>query len=101
MTSVMKIVNYLYFKQSLYVLMLGILIIGVEPFTPRGRAAHYTALVGTKLYFFGGSVVNDFSSNEVFYLDVSKSFNIESPPWVDLTETAKMPFGSEWATVSL
>jgi N-acetylneuraminic acid mutarotase len=99
MTYKMKIFNY--FKQNLYVLMLGIFIIGVDSFTPRGRAAHYSALIGNKLYFFGGSVINDFSSNEVFYLDVSKPFNFEYPPWVDLTAFAKIPFGSEWGTVSL
>src|ERR1043165_3798454 len=96
--------NFLYYKQILYIfsiLILGIFIIGVESFTPKGRAGHSTALVGTKLYFFGGSIENDFSSNEVFYLDVSQTFNFASPPWTDLTATAKILFGSEWGTVSL
>ena len=96
--------NLLRYKQILYIfriLILGIFIIGVESFTPKGRAAHNTALVGSKLYFFGGSIVNDFSSNEVFYLDVSQTFNVAAPSWTDLTASAKIPFGSEWGTVSL
>jgi N-acetylneuraminic acid mutarotase len=84
-----------------HILILSIFIIRVESFTPKERAVHSSALVGTKLYFFGGSVFNDFSSNEVFYLDVFQTFNFESPPWTDLTTSAKIPFGSEWGTVSL
>jgi N-acetylneuraminic acid mutarotase len=96
--------NFLYYKQILYVfhiLILSIFIIRVESFTPKERAVHSSALVGTKLYFFGGSIINDFSSNEVFYLDVSQTFNFASPPLTDLTASAKIPFGSEWGTVSL
>ncbi|RIA96169.1 hypothetical protein C1645_733472 [Glomus cerebriforme] len=77
----------------------GIFIIEVESFGE--RVGHSSIFVGTKLYFFGGIQMNSFCSDEVFYLDVSKTFNIASPPWVDLTATAKMPFGSSMTTMSL
>ncbi|CAG8728622.1 7094_t:CDS:2, partial [Acaulospora colombiana] len=63
--------------------------------------AHSTALVGNKLYFFGGlhlTELDALSYNYVFYLDVSKDFNTASPPWTDLTSTAAIPYGSTWAT---
>src|SRR3954454_20478413 len=95
--------NFLFYKilYIFHILILGIFTIRVESFTPKGRAGHCSALVGTKLYFFGGPIVNDFSSNEVFYLDISQTFNSASPPLTDLTASAKIPFGSEWGTVSL
>src|SRR5688572_22758866 len=70
----------------------------VEPFIPAGRLAHSSILVGNKIYFFGGVGSDYFTLNELFYLDVSKSFNVANPPWVDL---AGIPFGSAWATVVL
>src|SRR6185436_14858169 len=33
--------------------------------------------------------------------DVSQTFNIASPPLTDLTASAKIPFSSAWATISL
>jgi len=73
----------------------------VEPFTPVGRLAHSSVLVGNKLYFFGGANNSGYCSNKVFYLDVSISFNSKVPPWVDLTQNAGIPFRSCWGTVSL
>ncbi len=67
-----------------------------ESFTPVGRIGHSSVLVENKLYFFGGADGGCF--NEVFYLDVSKSFDFAVPPWVDL---AGIPFKSCWGTVSL
>src|ERR1043166_9426563 len=74
----------------------------IESFTPSGRLAHTSVLVGNKLYFFGGwNGAVDGSTNEVFYLDVSQPFNIQVPPWNDLTLSAGIPFKSSWATASL
>lgn len=81
-------------------ILLGIFVIKTESFTGE-RCGHSSVLVDSKLYFFGGIKVNGFLSDEVFYLDVSKTFNIESPPWVDLSMHAKMPFGSAMTTMSL
>lgn len=67
---------------------------------PSGRLGHSSALVGDKLYFFGGEK-DGFCSNEVFYLDVSHSFSKEEPPWNDITLNAGIPFKSCWGTVSL
>src|SRR5688572_2570940 len=67
----------------------------IETFTPVGRLAHSSVLVGSGLYFFGGN------NNLVFYLNISQSFSSENPPWVDLTSLAGVPFGSAFATASL
>ncbi|GBC05233.1 hypothetical protein RclHR1_06110007 [Rhizophagus clarus] len=99
----MNFINYLYIKKTLHIflfLVLGIFVIKIDSFTGE-RAGHSSVLIGSKLYFFGGFKINTFLSDEVFYLDVSKPFNIESPPWVDLTIHSKMPFGSAMTTMSL
>src|SRR5204863_4923371 len=74
----------------------------VESFTPLGRLAHSSVLVGDKLYFFGGGIVDNFdTSSEVFYLIVSQQFDVSNLSWVDLTKTmptARIPFGSAWGT---
>src|SRR6266487_3670790 len=103
MISKSKIMNFL-FKKTLHIfyilIIIGIFIIKVEPFTPQARAAHSSILVGNKLYYFGGTNVSN-NFDEVFYLDTSQTFNIASQPWIDLTASAKIPFGSAWSTVSL
>ncbi|CAI2179216.1 2712_t:CDS:2, partial [Funneliformis geosporum] len=71
-------------------------------FTPEGRLAHSTVLVENKLYFFGGFVENAKScTNQVFYLDLSQSFNLAAPPWISLTQNAGIPFKSCWGTALL
>ena len=40
--------------------------------------SHSSILVGDKIYFLGG-VTNTGVSNEVFYLDLSQSFNVTNP----------------------
>ncbi|CAI2189311.1 20090_t:CDS:2, partial [Funneliformis geosporum] len=80
--------------------LLSLTILG--SFTPEGRLAHSTVLVGNKLYFFGGYVDNAKScTNQVFYLDLSQSFNLAVPPWVSLTQNAGIPFKSCWGTALL
>ncbi|RGB21837.1 hypothetical protein C1646_678271 [Rhizophagus diaphanus] len=78
----------------------GIFVIKIDSFTGE-RVGHASVVIGSKLYFFGGIKINSFCSDEIFYLDVSKTFSIESPPWVDLTIHVKMPFGGAMNTVSL
>jgi N-acetylneuraminic acid mutarotase len=87
---------------SFYLFFIIYLFVEIESFTPAGRHAHSSVLVGNKLYFLGGlsDAVNDYT-NEVFYLDVSKPFNTQAPPWNDLTQSARIPFKSSWATASL
>ncbi|CAI2174742.1 4226_t:CDS:2 [Funneliformis geosporum] len=73
----------------------------VESFTPKGRLAHSSVLVEDKLYFFGGAgsgtnIELSQIAREIFYLDVSKPFDIKIPSW---TELSNIPFGSIWATV--
>ncbi|CAG8592174.1 7692_t:CDS:2 [Acaulospora morrowiae] len=66
--------------------------------------AHSTALIGNKIYFFGGlhlTEVDAYAYNYVYYLDVSGNFDTSSPPWTDLTSTAAIPYGSSWATASV
>ena len=87
--------NYVLF----YLFFIIYLFLEVESSTSAGRLAHTSVLVGNKLYFFGG--ITDTSSNEVFYLDVSQPFNIQVPPWNDLTPSAGIPFKSSWAAASL
>ncbi|KAF0549473.1 galactose oxidase [Gigaspora margarita] len=48
---------------------------------PSPRCQQTSTLVGTRLYFFGGSNLTTFTSNEVWYLDLSSLFNISTPPW--------------------
>ncbi|GES73686.1 hypothetical protein GLOIN_2v1876170 [Rhizophagus clarus] len=72
----------------------------VESYTPIGRLTHSSVFVGNNLYFLGGQYGNGSISNEVFYLNLSQSFDVANPPWVDLTSTASIPFGSYFATVA-
>ncbi|CAI2185786.1 15157_t:CDS:2, partial [Funneliformis geosporum] len=73
-----------------------------ESFTPEGRLAHSTVLVENKLYFFGGYVDNAKTcTNQVFYLDLSQSFNLVAPSWVSLTQNAAIPFISCWGITLL
>ncbi|CAG8690195.1 11947_t:CDS:2, partial [Dentiscutata heterogama] len=80
----------------------------VESFVPEARYAHSATLVNNKLYFFGGQIseINQGQElfhiyDELFYLDVSSSFNIESPSWTDLTASKNVPVRSSWSTSSV
>src|ERR1043165_4834505 len=88
--------NYVLFYLFIFIR----LFLETESFIPAGRLAHSSVLVEKKLYFIGGVLPNRFCSNEVFYLDVSQQFNIQAPPWNDLTPNSGMPFKSCWGTVS-
>ncbi|KAF0538905.1 galactose oxidase [Gigaspora margarita] len=65
---------------------------------PSPRSKHTSALVGTRLYFFGGDNSPTFTSHEVWYLDLSSSFNISAPPW---HSDVVMPVGYSFGTSCL
>ena len=87
---------------SLYLLFLSYLrfVPEVESFTPMGRTAHSSVVADNKLFFFGGVLDNRKYSNEVFYLDLSQSFNMSAPSWNDLTLNTGIPFKHGWGTTS-
>src|SRR4051794_17699496 len=77
---------------SLYIfsiIILIILVVSVEAYTPEARFGHCSSLVDTKLYFIGGSGRgnNDGVSTQTFYLDVSVPFNLNNIPWNSISST--------------
>ncbi|KAF0531620.1 galactose oxidase [Gigaspora margarita] len=46
-----------------------------------GRSQHTSALINDKLYFFGGVTQTTNSSNDVFYIDLSSTFDISTLPF--------------------
>ncbi|CAG8444894.1 14315_t:CDS:2 [Dentiscutata heterogama] len=82
-------------------------------FKPEPRGGHMATLVKDKIYFMGGSrpipkdspawnLTHQYNlSDEVFYLDLSKSFTVDLPPFTDLSANSRMPFGSEKGTTVL
>ncbi|CAG8798075.1 3149_t:CDS:1, partial [Dentiscutata erythropus] len=69
-------------------------------FTPEARSGHEAVLVDEMLYFMGGSIqilpTNQTNlSDEVFYLNLSSQFTIDNPPFMDITNTSRMPYGNE------
>ncbi|PKY44016.1 hypothetical protein RhiirA4_512033 [Rhizophagus irregularis] len=68
----------------IYLFIISLVITPVEPLLPEPRYGHSSTLVGTKLYFFGGlgsGSENNSLSTQTFFLDVSKPFRIDNPPW--------------------
>src|SRR5438105_71643 len=63
------------------------------------RFAHSSVLIGNKFYIVGGNIPLS-SSNDIFYIDVSKSFNVTSIPITDLTSKAPIPLNNSQSTVS-
>ncbi|CAG8787742.1 10880_t:CDS:2, partial [Racocetra persica] len=66
-----------------------------------GRYAAASVLVGYRLYFIGGQFQNGTISSELFYLDLSTSFNtsdVISPRWSD---PSPAPIASAWATATV
>jgi hypothetical protein len=94
-----------YYKYASLCLIIFInLFLEIESFIPAGRLAHSSVLVG---YFIGGVLDSGYGTHDVFYLDVSKPFNIQVPPWNDLTLNVKLSFKgggpnykNGWGTVS-
>ncbi|KAF0405441.1 galactose oxidase [Gigaspora margarita] len=58
-------------------------------FVPSGRAEHNAVLIDKRLYFHGGARWRDgYAPDQLFYLDVSKSFttyDISLMPWINLS----------------
>ncbi|KAF0549461.1 galactose oxidase [Gigaspora margarita] len=65
---------------------------------PSPRREQASTLVDTRLYFFGGNTLPTFNSNEVWYLDLSSSFNISTPSW---HSNVVMPVGYNLGTSCL
>src|SRR4051794_16555972 len=84
----------------LFIFIFIYLSLEIESFAPTGRLDHSSVLVGSKLYFFGGKKDDGLCSNEVFYLDISQSFNTQEPPWYEMLNYA-IPFKSCLGTASL
>src|SRR4051794_10593623 len=87
-----------YIYISFYLCIFICLFLEVKSFTPITCHSHSSVLVENKLYIISGDIItNNLCSNEVFYLDVSQPFNLQAPPWNDLTSSARIPFKSCWA----
>ncbi|CAG8609997.1 15608_t:CDS:2 [Cetraspora pellucida] len=81
--------------------------LNVRSFRPEPRGGHMATLVNKKIIYMGGSrpipktssawtPIHQFNlSDEVFSLDLSSPFTVDSPPFTDLSATSKMPFGGE------
>jgi len=86
MKSLKLLIFYLFFSQI-------IVNINCQHYVPMGRVQHTATLVRTKIYFLGGYIGNvgyEISTNDFFYLDISKSFNKTEGalPLVNLTDKA-------------
>ncbi|CAG8476489.1 22259_t:CDS:2 [Gigaspora margarita] len=57
-------------------------------FVPSGRAEHNAVLIDKRLYFHGGWGGVYYAPDQLFYLDVSKSFIIYFMPWTNLSSTS-------------
>ncbi|KAF0548078.1 galactose oxidase [Gigaspora margarita] len=65
---------------------------------PKPRFQQTSSLIGNRLYFFGGDLsttdynndIAGINTNEVWYLDLSSSFNTAMPPW---NKDVEMPIG--------
>ncbi|RIB15168.1 hypothetical protein C2G38_1600135 [Gigaspora rosea] len=92
------------------IFVLSLIAYGVSSFDPEPRGGHMAVLIDKRLYFMGGSKPipknstfwspnRQFNlSDEVFYLDLSSPFTIDAPPYMDISSTSQMPFGSEKGT---
>ncbi|CAG8578251.1 12946_t:CDS:2, partial [Gigaspora rosea] len=65
-------------------------------FKPEARGGHMATLRPIANNSLVWSQTHQYNlSDEVFYLDLSSRFNIDSPPFTDLSDISRMPFGSE------
>ncbi|CAG8568718.1 6955_t:CDS:2 [Dentiscutata heterogama] len=102
------------FKSSieiiLFILIFTCMIFGINGFTPEGRGGHVAVIIKNQIYFMGGSrkipdvdprksSIRGYNlSNEVFSLGLTSQFSTVNPPYVDLTGTSQMIYGSEKGT---
>src|SRR6266511_5667377 len=72
-------------------------------YVPSSRYSASSEIIGDRLYVMGGGVsstgtfATSFTSREVIYLDLSKDFNSNSPPWVDYSNISPLPVLNSWA----
>ncbi|CAG8587183.1 7063_t:CDS:2 [Gigaspora margarita] len=78
----------------------------IRAFTPQLRGDHTAVLLNDKIYFNGGNFslgpqnTSVYASDQLFYLDVSKSFSIDDislMPWTDLSSVANLANRSQSA----
>ncbi|KAF0369168.1 galactose oxidase [Gigaspora margarita] len=86
----MLLYNFVAF--SLYIFICLLNFVFTSAFIPDKRYSHSSVFINKKLYFSGGysRPGKVYTTNEFFYLDVSKSFTITDNglmPWIDLTYT--------------
>src|SRR5690242_14789286 len=95
-------------NSTLFIFIFVCMIFGINSFTPEGRGGHVAAIVKDSIYFMGGSRrVSDENeikkkypirgynlSDEVFSLDLTSSFSTVNPPFIDLSGTSRMIYGS-------
>lgn len=85
--------RYLFTWLTIFILYLTF----IESFTPIERIRQSIALIGNKLYFFGGQTAFSSSTKDVFYLDVSPlQLNTLTPPWTDISKTAPITVNSSY-----
>ena len=78
------------------------LLITFGQFVPSTRHTASSEIIGDRLYVIGGgvSLAGTFAtakvSREVIYLDLSKNFNINSPPWVNYSNISPLPVYGAW-----
>ncbi|KAF0453767.1 galactose oxidase [Gigaspora margarita] len=68
---------------------------------PEGRYAAASALIDNKLYFIGGQFQNGTISSELFYLDLSASFNVNTIASHRWSDPSPAPIASAWATATV
>src|SRR5437763_1934796 len=97
----MKIYNIMNMNNMMKIFFLMIILsIGIgDSLIPTRRHAHSSVLVDKRIYFFGGEYGGPVPLNQILYLDVSKPFSIENPPFEE--SPASIPFGSSYATALL
>ena len=70
---------------SLILLCKALIVNSVVVISP--RSGHSSVAINNKLYILGGSS----GSTEMYYLDLTESFNVDSIPWQDLTSKFAIP----------
>ncbi|RHZ74058.1 hypothetical protein Glove_227g155 [Diversispora epigaea] len=94
------------FKNQIFSILFFILqslTLPIYSYEPLGTYAHSTALVDNKLYVIGGIDLSAVSVTfkNVFYLNLSSNFEVDSPSWVDLSSDSSVPFYGAWATAAV
>ena len=82
--------------------ILSWVVISINSYTPIGRFGQSSALVGDRIYYFGGEhqpkMNISTALDEVLYLDLSDSFDIKTPSWINITPKSKIPFANSYST---